>query len=179
MASKIACCCAFLLMLLFALPFRTFAQASKDNANVTALFTMAKTTAAKIKTDAADMESYSRATGLNWQSHDAKLNTIKIDVNELSKSIEGLKSQRSTASAWQQDAIDRVTPLMSDLVASMNATIDHLSKSKARPTAPPYPEYLKANARIASDLSSEINDIVDYSQEKNRMDRLAPQLEKS
>ena len=178
MTPKIACCCALFLMV-FALPSGTLAQASKDNPTVTALFSMAKTATTKIKTDASDMESYSRKTGLSWQSHAARLNTMKADINELSQSIEGLKSQRSTASEWQQNAIDRVTPLMSDLVSNMNTTIEHLSNSKARPTAPPYPEYLHANARIAADLSSEVNDIVDYAQEKDRMDRLAPQLEKS
>ena len=178
MTPKIAFCCALFLMVL-ALPSGTLAQASKDNPTVTALFSMAKTAATKIKMDASDMESYSRATGLSWQSHDVRLNAMKTDINELSKVIEGLKSQRSTASEWQQNAIDRVTPLMSDLVESMNTTINHIGQSKARPTRPPYPEYLHANARIAADLSSEVNDIVEYAQEKDRMDRLAPELDKS
>jgi len=39
--------------------------------------------------------------------------------------------------------------------------------SKDRPTAPPYPDYLKANAQIASDLSDEINAAVDYAQKQS------------
>jgi hypothetical protein len=51
--------------------------------------------------------------------------------------------------------------------------------SKDRPTAPPYPDYLKANAQIASDLSDEINAAVDYAQNKAKLDSLGQQLDSS
>jgi len=51
--------------------------------------------------------------------------------------------------------------------------------SKDRPTAPPYPDYLKANAQIASDLSDEINAAVDYAQNKAKPDSLGQQLDSS
>ena len=174
---KTMSCCLFL-VILAALSWNvTLAQTTEDNANVTALFARAKASLAKIKTDAREMEAYSE--GLSWQSHAAKLTKIKDDVNELSGQIEGMKTQRRMASAWQQDAIDRISPLMADLVANMNATIDQLNKSKRRPNAPPYPEYLKANTRIATDLSNEINDAVDYAQAKATKERLSKELDKS
>jgi hypothetical protein len=61
----------------------------------------------------------------------------------------------------------------------MNATIDRLNKNKSQPTAPPYPEYLKANAQIASDLSDEINAAIDYAQNKVKLDSLGQQLDSS
>lgn len=58
----------------------------------------------------------------------------------------------------------------------MNNAIGQLNKTKARPTASPYPEYLKANTRIANDLADEINNIIDSGQDKARLDSLEKQL---
>jgi hypothetical protein len=93
--------------------------------------------------------------------------------------LETLQSHQTVASPWQQDAIDRITGLASDLATNMNATIDRLNKNKSPPTAPPYPEYLRANARIASDLADEIDATINYAQNKAKLDSLPQQLNSS
>jgi hypothetical protein len=158
-------------------PTTSYAQATSDNASVTAQLNDAKTIVAKIKKDAVQMESYARNTGLSWQTHSATLDKIKVDVNALQQNMRGLQSHRTVASPWQQEAIDRITGLANDLATNMNASIDRLSKS--RPTAPPYPEYLKANTRIASDLADEIAATIDYGQNKAKLDSLGQQLDSS
>lgn len=60
----------------------------------------------------------------------------------------------------------------------MNAAIDRLNKSK-NPTTAPYPEYLKANTRIATDLANEIDTTIDYAQNKAKADSLGQQLDSS
>jgi hypothetical protein len=92
--------------------------------------------------------------------------------------MRGLQSHRTVASPWQQDAIDRITAFANDLATNMNAAIDRLNKSK-NPTASPYPEYLKANTRIASDLADEIDATIDYGQNKAKLDSLGQQLDSS
>jgi chromosome segregation ATPase len=161
------------------IPSTSYAQVANDNPSVTGQLNDAKTILAKIKRDAAQMESYARSSGLSWQTHAATLDKIKTDVNELQQNMRGLQSHRTVASPWQQDAIDRITGLANDLATNMNATIDRLNKSKSRPTAPPYPEYLKANAQIANDLFDEINATIDYAQNKTKLDSLGQQLDSS
>jgi hypothetical protein len=160
-------------------PSTSYAQATSDNPSVTAQLTDAKTIVAKIKKDAIQMQSYTQTTGLSWQTHSAALEKIKADVNELQQNMRGLQSHRTVASPWQQDAIDRITGFANDLATNMNATIDRLNKSKSRPTAPPYPEYLKANTRIVSDLGDEIDATIDYAQNKAKLDSLGQQLDSS
>ena len=161
----------------FVIPSTTYAQAANDNPSVTAQLNDAKTIVAKIKTDAVKMQSYAQNTGLSWQTHSAALEKIKADVNALQQNMRGLQSHRTVASPWQQEAIDRITGLANDLATNMNAAIDRLNKSKNRPTAPPYPEYLKANAQIASDLAEEIDATIDYAQNKAKEDSLGQQLD--
>jgi hypothetical protein len=159
------------------LPAGLHAQASTDNPSVTAQLNAAKPLVAKIKKDAAELQSFSLASGPSWDSHAAALTRIKDDVNKLQENMRGLQSHRTVASAWQQDAIDRVTSLTNDLATNMNSAMDHLNKSKARPTKAPYPEYLKANTRIANDLGDEIDGIIDYGQSKAKSDELAKQID--
>jgi hypothetical protein len=160
-------------------PSAVHAQATSDNPSVTGQLTDAKAIVAKIKKDAVQMESYAQNTGLSWQTHSTALEKIKADVNQLQQNMRGLQSHRTIASPWQQQAIDRITGFANDLATNMNATIDRLNKSKSRPTAPPYPEYLKANARIVSDLADEIDATIDYGQNKAKLDQLGQQLDSS
>lgn len=159
-----------------ALPVALHAQAATDNPSVTAQLDAAKPIIAKIKKDAAELQSFSLAGGPSWTSHAAVLTRIKDDVNKLQENMRGLQSHRTVASPWQQDAIDRVTSLANDLATNMNKATDHLSKNKTRPTASPYPEYLKANTQITNDLAEEIDGVIDYGQAKTTMDELEKKL---
>jgi hypothetical protein len=104
------------------------------------------------------METYTRTGGPSWKTHPSALEKIKADVNESQQNMRGLQSHRTIASPWQQDAIDR------------------LNRSK-NPTTPPYPEYPKANTRIATDLADEIDATIDYAQNKEKPDSLGQQLD--
>ena len=179
MNTRMVVCTLVLGIVCFVVPSGSYAQGASDNPSVTAQLNDAKTIAAKIKVDAIKMESYAQNTGLSWQTHSTALEKIKGDVNTLQQNMRGLQSHRTVASPWQQEAIDRITGLANDLATNMNASIARLNKSKSRPTAPPYPEYLKANARIASDLADEIADTIDYGQNKAKLDSLGQQLDSS
>jgi chromosome segregation ATPase len=159
-----------------ALPTGLHAQSATDNPSVTAQLEATKPIIAKIKKDAAELQSFSSARGPSWQSHAAVLTRIKEDVNKLQENMRGLQSHRTAASTWQQDAIDRVTSLANDLATNMNKAMDHLNKNKTRPTTSPYPEYLKANTQIVNALSEEIDGTIDYGENKAKMDALEKTL---
>jgi hypothetical protein len=177
MNARKAVCGLVLGLVCVVVPTTVLAQAASDNPSVTGQLNDAKTIVAKIKKDAIQMQSYAQTSGLSWQTHSAALEKIKTDVNTLQQNMRGLQSHRTVASPWQQEAIDRITGLANDLATNMNATIARLNKSKSRPTAPPYPEYLKANTRIVTDLGDEIDSTIDYGQNKAKLDQLGQQLD--
>jgi hypothetical protein len=102
---------------------------------------------------------------------------MKDDVNKLQESTRGLQSHRTVASAWQQDAIDRITALANDLASNMNAAIAQLNKNKSRPIASPYPDYLKENTRLVTALGDEINAVIDAGEAKAKQDALSKNLD--
>jgi hypothetical protein len=171
-------CCSVLLLGCVLIPPTSYAQATNDNPSVTTQLNDARTIVAKIKRDAMQMETYTRTGGTSWKTHASSLEKIKADVNELQQNMRGLQSHRTVASPWQQDAIDRITAFANDLATNMNAAIDRLNKSK-NPTTAPYPEYLKANTRIATDLANEIDTTIDYAQNKAKADSLGQRLDSS
>jgi hypothetical protein len=162
-----------------AIPSTSYAQGTSENPSVTGQLNDAKAIIVKIKKDAIQMQSYAQTAGLSWQTHSTVLQKITADVNELQQNMRGLQSHRTVASPWQQAAIDRITGFANELATNVNATIDRLNRSKSRPTTPPYPEYLKANTRIVSDLADEIDATIDYGHNKAKLDSLGQQLDSS
>ena len=59
-----------------ALPAGLQAQAATDNASVTAQLDATKPIIAKVKKDAAELQSFSSSTGPSWASHAAVLTRI-------------------------------------------------------------------------------------------------------
>ena len=176
MSSRKIVCFVFVLLVCSVLPGKVSSQAANDDPSVTAQLTSTKPIVAKIKKDAAVMESFGRSSGPSWQTHAKTLDGIKTDVNKLQESMRGLQAHRSVASPRQQEAIDRITGLANDLATNMNATLEQLNRSKNRPITSPYPEYLKANSRIANDLADEIDDTIDFAQAKAEYESLSKKL---
>ncbi|HZP64632.1 MAG TPA: hypothetical protein VFB28_14555 [Terriglobales bacterium] len=157
--------------------FPSLLLAQKDeNPQVASLLKQARDEAVKLSRDADDMESLTRSE-VSWESHAAMLERIKEHVNDLGKLAEKMETERGSASPWQQQAIDRMIPLMKDLASNTTAAIDHINQNKLRPTAGDYPEYLKENAETAHELSTMISDFVAYGQARAKLEKLEQRLE--
>jgi hypothetical protein len=157
--------------------FPSLLLAQKDeNPQVTRLLEQARDEAVQLSRDADDMESLTRSE-VSWQSHAAMLERIKEHVNDLGKLAEKMEAARDSASPWQQQAVDRMIPLMKDLASNTTAAIDHINQNKLRPTAGNYPEYLKENAETAHELSNMISDFVAYGQARAKLEKLEQRLE--
>jgi cell fate (sporulation/competence/biofilm development) regulator YmcA (YheA/YmcA/DUF963 family) len=148
----------------------------QENAEVSRLLQDARDKAAVLSRDADEMEALTRSE-VSWQSHAAMLDTMKEDVNELAKSVEKLEAMRNSASPWQQQAIDRMMPLMKELASNTTAAINHLKDLQRRPVAPEYTNYLRQNAETSKRLSDMISSFMDYDQTRARLADLEQKLE--
>jgi hypothetical protein len=80
-ARTVLCCLCFWLGCV-AIPSTLYAQSASDNPSVTGQLNDAKTTAAKIKKDAVQMQSFAFKSSLNWKTHQDVLDKIKVNVQE-------------------------------------------------------------------------------------------------
>lgn len=88
-----------------------------------------------------------------------------------------LNQKRGEGSSWQQQAIDRVNPLLSEMASNVQSVITYLNKHPERLQAQVYRDYLEANADIAANLSTLISDFVEYGRTKEKLEELAQKLE--
>ena len=171
------------LSIIFALGLFSFvsaaltAPATPDSEEVTNLLSELKSDAIQLRADAEDMKSFTMNSKLSWQSHASKLTSIKENVNNSGQLLSKLQNARATASPWQQQTIDQVTPLLKDLAASVSTTIEHLNTNQNKLHFQPYKEYVATNADLATDLSGLIADFLAYGEAKNKSEELGQKLE--
>jgi hypothetical protein len=162
--------------MLFLFSATLFAQ-KEENPEVTQLLVDARDKAAELSRDADEMESLIR-TDASWQTHATMLETVKDHVNELGRIATKLEQKRDSASEWQQQAIDRMLPVLRDLATNTTAAINHLNENKGRPLeTSSYPQYLKENAETAQELSDMISSFTKYGESRAKMEKLEQKLE--
>ena len=149
---------------------------SADSKAITDLLKEAKSHAVVAEADAETLESYTRAT-MSWQTHGNRLTKMKIHANDLLSDFNQLKSMRSEGSLWQQEAIDRVDPLLRDMADHLGAMIDHFNDNKNKIHMPPYREYAKANLELMSRTNRLISDFIDYGDARSKADNFERALE--
>lgn len=152
------------------------AQTSKDSKEVSSFLAEIKTEAIQLSHDADELKSFTHST-LAWESHARKVEQIKDHVNNAGKSLSKLDSARENGSPWQQQAIDRISPLLKELAANVTSTIEHLNQKPMLLQTGPYADYVAANYELASNLAELVSDYVDYGRSKAKSEELATKLE--
>ncbi len=152
------------------------ARPSTDSAEINSLLADAKTEAEQLRMDTAEMETFTRSN-LSWKTFAAKASAIKDHINKIGELNGKLNNARGGGSPWQQQAIDRINPLLQELASNVGATINHLSEHQSLVHSTHYREYVQTNHQQATNLASLISDYVEYGKAKDKMEALAKDLD--
>lgn len=147
-----------------------------DSAEITKLLADAKAEAMELKNDSADLETFVRSR-LSWESHAVKIEMIKQHVNTTGKLLAKLKDAEASGSPWQQTAVQRIEPLLKELAANTETTINYLNHNRSKIHFPEYRDYVKANYELSTDLEALIRDFVNYGDAKEKFERLERKVE--
>lgn len=148
----------------------------KDSENVMGYLKDAQTQAIHLQKDAEDMNSFVW-TRRSWQTDADKLHSIKGHVNELGSLLAKMNKERATASPWQQDAMDRIFPMLRELAGNVSAQLHYLNHNQNRLIEPSYRDYATANVATSEEMASMISDFVSYGDAKHKAERLGQDLE--
>ena len=143
---------------------------------ITKLLADAKAEAVQLKDDAEDLESLVKSK-LSWESYARKVEMIKEHVNNTGKLLTKLQEAQATGAPWQQTAIQQIDPLLRELAANTEATINHLNENRANIHFLQFKGYVKANYELATDLEALIRDLVNYGEAKEKIERLEKKLD--
>jgi hypothetical protein len=145
-----------------------------DSAQASKLLQDAKTSAAQLARDTDQMMSFARSK-VSWQSHAGQITLIKEHVNNSGKILADLHNARDGADPSQQEAIDKITPILQQLASNTQSIINNLNSTKTT-WSPEFQGYVKSNSELANDLSKLIGDYLDYESAKSRTEGLGQKL---
>ena len=144
------------------------AAAQTSQKEVSQLLEQTKAAAAQLERDALVLESFTRGH-LSWQSHAGQLTRIKENINSMGEDAKRLQDLRPAAAPWQQQAIDRIVPLLTEMASLTESAIEYLNAEPNKLHTPEYTEYLKEKAELAAELSALISDTVKYDRAKAKL----------
>jgi hypothetical protein len=104
------------------------------------------------------------------------LESVKEHVNNMGRIVSKLTEARGSGSELQEQAVDRILPLLKELAANTSAAINYLSQNRTRPPTDPYSEYLRDNAQTAHQLASTISSLLEYEKTMTQMEKLRSKL---
>jgi len=163
------------LVALVASPSYANAQ-TKDSAEISRLLNESKSYAIQANTDAAELESYTNSN-LSWKTHAQALERIRGHVNNMGKLLQQMHDRKSEGSPWQQDAINRIDPLLRQMADQLTATIEHGNEYPNRVHMMKFKNYVRACAEMASQTERLISDIVAYDKAQAKAQMLEQKLE--
>lgn len=127
--------------------------------------------------DSEVLESYTRSHTMSWESHANRLRVIADHANNLIRDFDKLSAMRNEGSPWQQDAIDRVDPLLKEMADHLNTTIAHFKDNKHRVDMPAFHDYVKANREYMNRTSNLISSFVEYGETRAKANGLEASLD--
>jgi hypothetical protein len=162
-------------LLSFSLPARVLALRAESD-QLAELLGEARIEAGQLAKDADDTESLIRSD-VSWQTHAEMLEGVKEHMNNMARIIDKLTAARSSGSELQEQAVDRILPLLKELAVNTTAAINYLNQNKTRPLGDPYTQYLKDNAETAHQLAATVSSLFEYEKTMNKMGELKNKLE--
>jgi hypothetical protein len=150
-------------------------SARGESQELTQLLQDASDEAQQLAIDAQDTEALI-ATDKNWITHVLALAKIKGHVDNMSLIIDKLSNAQKSGSELQEQAVQRIIPLVKELSANTQAAIDYLNRNRDRPVSDTYTEYLKKNAETSRQLSSVVQALFDYEKSMSEIQKLRGKL---
>ena len=131
----------------------------------------------KLNRDAETLGSFSRSSGLSWQSHAHYLNNARDHINQVGSLLRELQGMRRGAAPWQLQAIDRITPIAAKAAAHTETAIKHLRDNQRRHFVPEYKDCLWMIQDRTAEMKQTVDNFLDYGETQRKLLQLQRTLE--
>jgi hypothetical protein len=149
--------------------------ARSDSQELATLLEQASDEARELAIDSEDLQTLI-VSDQNWLTHTLKLAKIKGHVDNMSLIVDKLTRAQKSGSELQEQALERILPLVKELQANTTAAMNYLNQNKDRPVSDAYKQYLEKNAQTAQQLSSVISALDDYERSMTEINRIRIKL---
>ena len=149
--------------------------ARNDSQELTTLLEQAGDEASELAVDADDMQTLI-ISDQDWLTHALKLAKIKGHVDNMALIVDKLTKVQRSGSELQEQAVERILPLVKELQANTTAAMNYLNENKDRPVSDAFKQYLEKNAETARQLSDIISALDDYEKSMTEINRIRSKL---
>ena len=149
--------------------------ARSDSQELATLLEQASDEARELAIDAEDLQTLI-VSDQNWLTHTLKTAKIKGHVDNMALIVDKLTTTDASGSELQEQAVERILPLVKELQANTTAAMNYLDQNKDRPVSDAYKQYLEKNAETAQQLSSIISALDDYEESMTEINRMRSKL---
>jgi hypothetical protein len=146
-----------------------------ENQHLTQLLSDASDEALELSNDAKETQALI-LNDTNWVTHALMLAKVKGHVDNMALIIEKLSKTQKSGSELQEQAVERMLPLVKELSVNTMAAINYLNQNKDRPISDSYTQYVNKNAETASQLSSMISSLLEYQKSMAEIEKLRSKL---
>lgn len=136
-----------------------------------------ETSALQAETQADQLRTIITNQNLSWESHLSELNALKQEVNSMGKEMASLENERESLAPWEQQAVDKVLPLLKDTATNTTNAILYLNDNKVHLWSSP--DYRAEADRIRQDseqISKTLKDYLKFSKASNQERQLRGSL---
>ena len=163
-------------MLLFPFQSPLFAGVTRsDNQELATLLEQASDEARELAIDSEDLQTLI-VNEPNWLTHTLKLAKIKGHVDNIALIADKLTKSQRSGSELQEQAVERILPLVKELQTNTTAAMSDLNQNKDRPVSDAYTQYLEKNAETTRQLSDMISALDDYEKSMTEINRIRSNL---
>jgi hypothetical protein len=145
---------AFRMAALLAVAFSissAFAVKPNPSTEISILMGQARADATQADIDLTALETYSMAN-IPWQVHFLRLQQIHVHVGHLLKDVSQLKAIASKGTPGQQDAINRLDPLVQTMASNINAAIKYLNRNHSTVNMPVFTDQVRVNRLLIDSI---------------------------
>jgi len=129
--------------------------------------------AIETRRDAAMLESKRRNRQLSWQAHADQLRVMKDHINEMGKMLTELEGMKSSATLFQEKAIEAGRPHLEDMAQRVEKGINWINEDRRSIAKTEYKENLHGIWSSADQLYRNVDTIIDYHEARLRLQELA------
>ncbi|WP_321472326.1 hypothetical protein [uncultured Paludibaculum sp.] len=152
--------------------FGETASIVNTNQNPRTMLEEMRSVASDSATEAEHLRMYAANSALSSDSHLSPLWALKYDVNQMSKEISALEAERDTLQPWEQQAVDKVVPLLKEAATNTEGAIEFFNNNHNFLWSPQYRTYTENVKRDSDQIAKTLKNYLKYEKVQQEEEQL-------
>ncbi|MGJ5817583.1 hypothetical protein [Paludibaculum fermentans] len=152
--------------------FGKTSTAGNDTGNPRVMLEEMRNVASNTAVEADHLSMDARNAALSSDSHLSPLWMLKQDVNAMGKEISALEAERDTLQPWEQQAVDKVVPLLKEAATNTEEAIEYFNTNHNFLWSPQYRGYADKVKQDSDQIARTLKNYLKYEKVQNEEQQL-------